>query len=493
MAFREDLQHLNPFAALASHGPWTASPRPGRLSYLAFRTVTREGAWTPRAVEGEIPREIRGTLYRNGPGQKEVFGVPLEHLFDGDAYLTAMRFADGRLSGLSRFLPTPERRHEQKYRQMRYHEFGTRCPDRPLGFKNPPSINVFVMADGHFALSEGAKPVRIDPDTLDCPATLDFAESWPARTTFTAHPKRDPVTGDVYAYGLTMALFPELVLARLPAGGTAFEPFARVRLGGFYPVHDFMLTQTYVVVALPPVRINMWGMLRGRSSVAENLVVEPEKPLRILVARKDGQGGAIMIESPGGMIFHHANAVESDDGRTIRLVSMETEAVAGFRLLEGWGGPAGLERPKSQMTEFVIDIVDKTVTRTALTDGAPIEFPAIDNRQLGQRMDTVYALRTFDAPDDPLAFDALTAWSGGRFRDVRAGRGRMFGEPVSLVDDAGRMWITHLGYDAHSDETFFDIREPEELRLVARAWLGFRIPLGFHGHFVADAAAPTGR
>ena len=282
---------------------------------------------------------------------------------------------------------------------MRYHEFGTRCPGRALGFKNPPSINVFVMADGHFALSEGAAPVLIDPDTLECRGASILPASWPARTTFTAHPKRDPVTGDVFAYGLTMALFPELLLARLPAGGQAFTPFARMRLGGFYPVHDFMLTETYVVVALPPVRINMWGMLRGRSCVADNIVAEPHKPLRIIVARKDGRGSPITIEShPANMIFHHCNAVESEDGRTIRLVSMETDAAEGFRLLEGWGGAAGLAQPKSQMTEFVIDIEARTVSRTALTEGGPIEIPAIDNRQLGRRMDTIYALRTFDAP-----------------------------------------------------------------------------------------------
>jgi carotenoid cleavage dioxygenase-like enzyme len=181
--------------------------------------------------------------------------------------------------------------------------------------------------------------------------------------------------------------------------------------------------------------------------------------------------------------------VESQDGRQIRLVSMETEAVAGFRLLEGWGRPDALARPTSQMTEFVIDIEAKTVSRNALTEGAPIEFPAIDNRQLGRRMDTVYALRTFDAPDDPLAFDALIAWSDGRFREVRAGRGQMFGEPVTLVDDAGAMWITHLGYDADIDETFLDIREPDDLQRVARVWLGLRIPLGFHGQFFAGGGA----
>ena len=482
---RQDAKTPNRFAALAPHGPWAATSRPGRLSYLAFRTVTREGPWVPRAVEGEIPREISGALYRNGPGQKEVYDVPLGHLFDGDAYLTAMRFADGRISGLSRFVGTMERRREQVSGRMRYHEFGTRCPGRALGFKNPPSVNVFVMADEHFALSEGAAPVLVEPDTLECRGARDFAGSWPARTTFTAHPKRDPVTGDVFAYGSTMTLFPELLLARLPAGEKAFRPLARMRLGGFYPVHDFMITETYVVVVLPPVHINMWGMLRGQSCVAQNLVAEPTKPLRIIVARKDGGGSPITIESdPAHMIFHHCNAVESEDGRAIRLVSMETDAAAGFRIVEGWGRATGLTQPKSQMTEFVIDIEARTVSRTALTDGPPIEFPAIDNRQLGRSMGTIYALRTFDAPEDPLAFNTVVAWDGKRFREARARRGQVFGEPVMLVDNAGRSWIAHLGYDADGDETFLDIRDPTELRLVGRAWLGFRIPLGFHGHFV---------
>jgi carotenoid cleavage dioxygenase-like enzyme len=475
-------------AALASHGPWSAGSRPGRLSYLAFRTVEREGFWTPRKVEGAIPRDISGTLYRNGPGQKDSFGVPLSHLFDGDAYLTALRFDNGGVSGLSRFLATKERVHEQQCGRMRYHEFGTRCPDRPLGFKNPPSVNVFAMGGDQYALSEGGAPVLIDPDTLACGGVRDFDGSWPARATFTAHPKRDPATGNVYAYGLTMGLFPELLLARLPAGGRAFESVARVRLSGLYPVHDFMITKSYIVIALPPVRINRWGMLGGRSSIAENLVFELDKPLRILVARKDGAGTPLTVEShPANMIFHHCNAVESEDGRTIRLVSMETEPVAAFRLLGGWGGLAELKQPMSRMIEFTIDLATREVSRSALTEGAPIEFPAIDHRTLGRRIDTIYALRTFDAKDDPLAFDGLTSWDGRRFREARAARGQMFGEPVFLADDAGGEWIAHLGYDADGDETFLDIRDPGDLRLVARVWFGFRAPLGFHGQF-----APAG-
>jgi all-trans-8'-apo-beta-carotenal 15,15'-oxygenase len=474
------------FGSLGSHGPWMES-QPGRLSYRAFRTAAREGEWRPRAIEGAIPKDIAGVLYRNGPGQKEVFGVPLGHLFDGDAYITAIRFADGELSGLSRYVATAERVHEQRMGEMRFNDFGTRCPARPLGFKNAPSINVFAMADGHYALSEATRPVLIDPDTLACRGARDFNGSWPARTTFTAHPKRDPVTGDVFAYGITTALFPELVLFRMPAGGAAFEQIVRIPLGGFYPVHDFMLTETYLIVVLPPVFIRLWGMLRGRSSVADNIVAERDKPLRIFVARKDGRGRPFVMESaPANMIFHHCNAVESADGRTIRLISMETEGASAFRLLEGWGRPDVLPAQRSWMTELTLDLEARRVRRTPLTDGAAIEFPAIDNRLLGRRIDRIYALQTLDSPDDSLAFDALTAWDGSRFRTERAGARRVFGEPVVVTDAAGRSWVVHLGYCAENDETFLDIRDDAELMLVARAWLGLRIPLGFHGVFTPD-------
>ena len=102
-------------------------------------------------------------------------------------------------------------------------------------------------------------------------------------------------------------------------------------------------------------------------------------------------------------------------------------------------------------------------------------------------MEAIYALRSYDAPDDPLAFDTIARWEAGRLFEARAKRGQVFGEPVAMIDESGGSWIAHLGYDAVSDETFLDIRDPGELRLVGRAWLGFRIPLGFHGCFVPGA------
>lgn len=44
-----------------------------RRGYLS---QTKEEDYWVEQVEGEIPRDLCGTLYRNGPGLLEIFGTP---------------------------------------------------------------------------------------------------------------------------------------------------------------------------------------------------------------------------------------------------------------------------------------------------------------------------------------------------------------------------------------------------------------------------------
>ena len=65
---------------------------PRSLTYLAQRTASAEGNWELKKIEGKVPRELNGMLIRTAPGQKEIFGTKLKHLFDGDAYLSKFTF-----------------------------------------------------------------------------------------------------------------------------------------------------------------------------------------------------------------------------------------------------------------------------------------------------------------------------------------------------------------------------------------------------------------
>ena len=69
-----------------------------RLSWLAYRNPSAEGVWQLTKIEGKVPKELNGTLYRIAPGQKENHGVLLKHLFDGDAFISGFSFRGGNVT-----------------------------------------------------------------------------------------------------------------------------------------------------------------------------------------------------------------------------------------------------------------------------------------------------------------------------------------------------------------------------------------------------------
>jgi len=51
------------------------------ISRLAAQPPSTEGTWTAEHVEGQIPRDLNGALYRMSKGQLSNHGVPLRHWF----------------------------------------------------------------------------------------------------------------------------------------------------------------------------------------------------------------------------------------------------------------------------------------------------------------------------------------------------------------------------------------------------------------------------
>ena len=43
-------------------------------------------------LEGEIPRDLTGTFFRNGPGRQKIGSTPYGHWFDGDGMLCSFSF-----------------------------------------------------------------------------------------------------------------------------------------------------------------------------------------------------------------------------------------------------------------------------------------------------------------------------------------------------------------------------------------------------------------
>src|SRR5687767_9606467 len=95
------------------------------MRYLATQSASGEGTWTNLKIEGKLPKDLNGSLFRTCPGKSESYGTTLRHLFDGDSYLAGWQFRDGQVSLQGRFIPTPGRLKEIEAGKMLYQEYGT--------------------------------------------------------------------------------------------------------------------------------------------------------------------------------------------------------------------------------------------------------------------------------------------------------------------------------------------------------------------------------
>lgn len=466
---------------------------PRQVSRLAARTASAEGAWRLSRVDGTIPKELAGTLYRICPGQRENHGVALRHLFDGDAFVAAYRFRDGRADLRARFVDTPQRVEELAAKRMLYDEFGTQAPPRPAGWtpkrgKNQPSVNVVAWDGRLLGLSEGGHPTAIDPETLAYGGEWDFRGTLPPDVPFTAHPRFDPETGVGYGYGVRQGPGTALTVYRMEIDGKLTQLFALPQ-SGYFIVHDMLLTREHIVFLVPPARFDFAMLFSGTAKVAAEAVKFFEKePMRVLVMRRDGTGEPVSIEQPPGMLFHHGNA-HTRDGKIVleTILSPDGAALEAVYSFAKGDAPAGAPQ---QLLRLEIDPAKRAVTSRTSLDDAPLEFPRYDLRRTGSHARFLYTA-AFTRKEDPFGADAVVRHDLARGATARAeaGDGRVVSEPVFVPRpgsrDEERGWLLTQGFDASRDENFVEIRDAATLDFIARVWAGIHFPLGFHGNFTA--------
>src|SRR5262245_34335809 len=95
-----------PIPASASARPASESPGDRLARRLWPEALPRQHGFEPLTIEGTLPAELRGTLYRNGPGQFGQLGRRYTHPFEADGAVTAVRLEYGGALGASRVTPS---------------------------------------------------------------------------------------------------------------------------------------------------------------------------------------------------------------------------------------------------------------------------------------------------------------------------------------------------------------------------------------------------
>jgi len=443
-------------------------------------------------VTGEIPKELNGWLYRNGPNPQFAPRGPY-HFFSGDGMLHAFHVENGRVAYRNRWVQTPKWKLEHAEGEGLSGAFGSpRFSDPRIVEMNSTVANTNVVWHGGrlLALEETHAPYEVDPVTLASRGYCDFAGKLAGP--MTAHPKLDAVTGEMVFIGNAAKgrFTPDIALHLADADGRLVNS---QMLQAPYPsmLHDFVMTRDWIVLPIFPLTGSMDRAMKGAPPYAW----EPDKGTHIaLVPRRGSVADARWFSADPCYVFHTMNAFDTPDGKVV-CDMMKLPVAPLFPLPNG--KPIGDTDPTAQLVRWTFDPTGRSdsFSETVLDDH-PGEFPRLDERFVGLPYRHGYFqastehIRKREARNGLAHIDHQT----GRVNTWRPGDADHCGEPVfvprSATADEGDGFLLTVIWRAETNSSDLAIFNAGQIAdgPIALAHLSHRVPSGFHGNWRGAAA-----
>jgi carotenoid cleavage dioxygenase-like enzyme len=237
-------------------------PPPTRLPRL-FRAELDVGDCE---VEGKIPADLDGAFYRTGPDAQyplQAGNIP----FDGEGHVSMFRIKNGRVDFRSRFVRNERYLAQEKAGKILFPMYRNPYLDDPsVQGKSRGTHNTHIIHHKGMllALKEDSPPAAMDLNTL---ATIDPVyrfEGQMSSAAFTAHPKLDSETGNLVAFGYEAKGHGSddvNVFEFTPAGRKVWDAWVKVPYVGM--LHDFAVTQNFIVLYVIPLAFDAEQMARG--------------------------------------------------------------------------------------------------------------------------------------------------------------------------------------------------------------------------------------
>jgi carotenoid cleavage dioxygenase len=439
-----------------------------------FAPVDVETTAVDLAVTGTLPPELRGRYLRNGPNPIVVEDPTTYHWFTGTGMVHGVGLADGRANWYrNRYVRSDTVADVKGWPR-------TPGPRHGMG-DGTANTNVIVHAGRTFAIVEaGGLPMELD-DELATISSTDFDGTLPG--SFTAHPKRDPATGELHA---VVYYWEWDHIEYVVVGSDArVRRVVDVPVPGKPMVHDCAITESSVLLFDLPCHFDLDLALQG---VGFPYRWNEQFAARVGVLPFEGEASDVRwceLDDPC-YVFHPLNAYDDEDGGVVVDVVRHPAMFATD--FEGPNeGPTRLER-------WRLDPAAGKV-RTDVVSDRYQEFPRHDERLVGRRHRYGYSAEAGSDPAGGISFGSILKIDVERaettVHDVGPGRAAM--EPVFVpraaeaAEDDG--WVLAFVHDGARDACDLLVLDAQDFTAppVATVHLPVRVPFGFHGNWVADA------
>ena len=465
--------------------PWSRS-----LSQPA----TEFGPTPLRLLSGAIPTGLRGTLYRNGTGRLQRGAESVGHWFDGDGAILRVNFTDAGASGTYRYVKTQGYLAEAEAGEYLYGNYGMRHPGpvwqhwlgliNHTAIKNSANTSVLALSDRLLALWEAGNPHALDLETLETIGKEDLGWLKDGQP-FSAHPLRDPQSGEIYSIGVDSTF--TLHLYRCDREGRLLKKTA-IALKDNPLVHSFVLAGPYLVFLISPIKAELFPLLLNTKAYADALQWVPERGTRVIVVDRETLTTIAENETDPWFQWHFGNGCVEADG-TIRcdLARFEDFTSTNEFLREV---PTGkIETPSySSLWQLRLDPQTGRVVSNEPVVERNCEFPVVSPADVGQPWHSTYfAMHRSGVQPSEVLFGAIGRfdYSTGELTQADLGENRYVSEPIYGADAEmrDRGWLLTVIYNSRADRSELWVFDTQHLsdQPVCQLALPGVVPPSFHG------------
>nr|QCU55172.1 carotenoid cleavage dioxygenase [Camellia fraterna] len=466
-------------------------------------------------LQGYLPECLNGEFVRVGPNPKFT-PVAGYHWFDGDGMIHGLRIKDGKATYVSRYVRTSRLKQEQFFGGSKFMKIGdlkgffgllmvnmqmlrAKLKVLDVSYGTGTGNTALIYHHGKLlALSEADKPYVLkvlEDGDLQTLGMLDYDKR--LAHYFTAHPKVDPFTGEMFTFGYSHTP-PYITYRVISKDGFMHDPVP-ITIPEPIMMHDFAITEKYAIFMDLPL------FFKPKEMVKENKLIftfDATKKACFGVLPRYAKDELLIkwFELPNCFIFHNANAWEEGDEVvliTCRLENPDLDMVNGTvkEKLENFG---------NELYEMRFNMKTGLASQRKLSAPA-VDFPRVNESYTGRKQRFVYAttldsiakvtgIIKFDLHAEPESGKTKLE-VGGNIQGIFDLGPRRFGSEAIFVprdpgitseeDDGYLIFFVHDEVTGKSAVNVIDAKSmsADPVAVVA---LPHRVPYGFHALFVAE-------